>query len=309
MTRSLSLLATAGLASTALAHSFVSYVRINGEQFNGYDPRPGLPNVGHRIVWAHNAPDQGWVNASHYANGDIACHRDAVSVPAHGPVRAGQTVGVHWNGWPRIHVGPVLSYIAPCTGTSDGCASVNKAQLKWTMIDNSAPGLINKEPTTNGTWATDFLIFSGFDDKRRSNNTWQVRLPAGLKPGPYVLRHEIISLHYGTVPEEGGAQHYPICVNLWVLPPTGSTPAPFNLVGVPSGDLYEAGHPGLFYDITARPMADYVLPGPGLAAGATPVIPQEQYEDAWVRDGVPVKVQGTTTVPFFAKRTAGAFRA
>lgn len=310
MTRSFSLLAAASLASTAIAHSFVSYVNIEGDHYYGYDPRTGLPNSPNRIVWSHNAPDQGWVNGSHYGTSDIACHKDAKSVAAHATVRAGQTVGVHWNGWPRIHKGPVLSYLAPCEGTRDGCGSVDKTSLKWTMVDDSAPGQISPEPSNdNGTWATDFLIGTDASGQptTRANNTWQVRVPLGLKPGPYILRNEIISLHYGIVPSEGGAQHYPICINLFVLPPASGTPSPFNLVGTPSKDLYKVGHPGLFYDITARPMPKYVLPGPGLAKGADPVKPQQQFEKGYVKDGVPVRVQGTTTVPFVAKRTAEAF--
>ncbi|KAK4446700.1 glycosyl hydrolase family 61-domain-containing protein [Podospora aff. communis PSN243] len=314
MTRSLPLLVIASLASTALAHSHIKLVYVENELYQGYDPRPNFPNFDNRVVWQHNAPDQGWVNGSHYNTPDIACHRDAVPPVAHAPVTAGQAVGVHWAGWPRIHKGPVLSYIAPCTGTNDGCASVDSASLKWTVVDNAAPGQFSTQPDhDNGTWASDFLIGQSAETKpTAANYTWQVRLPAGLKPGPYVLRNEIISLHYGNVPEEGGAQHYPFCVNIFVSAPTGATPAPFNLQNIASRDLYEVGHPGLFYDIAARPMPEYVLPGPPQAPGADPVRPQDQYDAPWdtgVKDGAPVKVQGTTAVPFVAKRTAEAFAA
>ncbi|KAK5661116.1 hypothetical protein OQA88_11006 [Cercophora sp. LCS_1] len=313
MTRSFSLLAIGSLASTALSHSFVSYVDVEGAHYNGYDPRPGAGNRGNRVVWSYNAPDQGWVNGSHYTTPDIACHRDAESAPAHAVIRAGQTVGVHWNGWPRIHKGPVLSYLAPCTGTSDGCSSVDKSQLKWTMIDDSAPVLISPDPSSdNGTWSSDYLtgVDASWQPTTYSNNTWQVRVPAGLQPGPYVLRNEIIALHYGVVPEEGGAQHYPVCINLFVVEPEGNTtPPPFGLVGVANGDLYEVGHPGLFYDIAARPMAEYVIPGPGIAAGATPVRYDLQHNSTIVEEGVPVRVEGTATVPLLVKRTAAAFAA
>jgi len=317
MTRSITFLAVvASLASTAVTHSFIDFVNIDGDHYYGYDPRPGgtdPPLTANRVVWAHNAPDQGWVNGSHYNTLHIACHRDATSVPAHAPVRAGQTVGVHWHGWPRIHTGPVLSYLAPCEGTSDGCASVDKTKLQWTMVDDGAPGLLSTEPSaTNGTWATDFLIGNSPNPNfpnTNANNTWQVRVPAGLKPGPYVLRHEIIALHYGTYLEEGGAQHYPFCINLFVYPPAGTPPAPFQLTRVTSKDLYRVGHPGLYYDQSKRPMDPYVLPGPGLARGAQPVKPQEQFPPHYVKDGVPVRVRGTTPVPFVAKRAVETFAA
>lgn len=41
----------------------------------------------------------------------------------------------------------------------------------------------------------------------KNNNTWTVQIPASIKAGNYVLRHETIGLHEaGNV---GGAQNYP----------------------------------------------------------------------------------------------------
>ena len=296
------LVATAGLASSALAHSHISYVIANGDLYNGFDPRTGgVPPAVDRVVWSHNAPDDGWINSADYRTaGNIACHRDGKSVAAHVPIRAGDKLHVHWNGWPLNHAGPVLSYLAACVGTADGCGSANPATLRWTKIDNSNPVLISPDGPSPGLWATNVLI--------GNNNTWLVHVPSGLRPGAYVLRHEIIALHYAAQPALSGAQHYPICMNLWVLPPAaGTATLPFTLgSGTPATQLYTSNHPGLTIDIN-QPLSTYVVPGPTLAANAQPVPHAQQTESAVAKQGVPVRVSGTKTVPFVAKRTAEAF--
>ncbi|KAK0653149.1 glycosyl hydrolase family 61-domain-containing protein [Cercophora newfieldiana] len=297
MISSTSILSALGLASFAAAHSHIAYININGLKYEGYDPRsiagPISPN---RVVWSHNAPDDGWINFSDYLSPNMACHRDAKSVPAHAVVRAGDNIAAYWAGWPLNHPGPVFSYLAPCTGTNDGCASVDKTKLQWTKIDDSAPVLISPDGPSPGTWATNILI--------GNNNTWQIHIPSGLKPGPYVLRHEIIALHYASNPTESGAQHYPICINIYVLPPApGTFPLPFSLKGVPATKLYERNHPGLVIDVY-QPLSTYQVPGPTVAPNAQPVPHARQTSSAYNGDGKPVKVEGTRTVPFVAKRTA-----
>ncbi|KAK4450240.1 endoglucanase-4 [Podospora aff. communis PSN243] len=295
-----STLFTLALASLASAHSHIRYININGLKYEGYDPRTnGEPNSPSRVVWSHTAPDAGWINFNAYSSPHMACHEDGASVPAHAPVRAGDSIAMHWAGWPLNHPGPVLSYLAPCEGTRDGCGSVDKTKLQWTKIDDSAPVLISPEGPSPGRWATNVLI--------ENNSTWQVRIPSGLKPGPYVLRHELISLIFAAQPELSGAQHYPVCVNLYVQPPAPGTPTrPFALKGLPATKLYERYHPGLVFDVSATPMAaTYVVPGPTVAANAQPVPHAGQTASAFVADGRPVKVQGTGTVPFVARRTAG----
>jgi cellulase len=41
----------------------------------------------------------------------------------------------------------------------------------------------------------------------KAGNSWEVTIPATLKPGNYVLRHETIALHESQ--KVGGAQLYP----------------------------------------------------------------------------------------------------
>lgn len=217
-----------------------------------------------------------------------------------------------------------MSYLASCDGlnTTDGCASVDKTQLRWTKIDNSNPAFINETGGAPGKWATDHLI--------ASNNSWLVGIPESLAPGPYVLRNEIIALHYAN--KNDGAQNYPNCVNLWVEPPAGrvvsiieaggrgpvrtvSTLAPtftgprVTLApgqGLPATKLYQTNDPGVSLDIY-RTLTTYVIPGPTVASWAEPVPVSSQKKVSEPKStGTPVRVAGTGTIPFPPAETTTA---
>ena len=88
--------------------------------------------------------------------------------------RAGSNVTFHWSGWLHSHKGPITAWFAPYTGN---IASVNLNQLeffKWA----------EETMDSNGTWWNDRFI-------DQQNNSWTVTIPADIKPGTYVLRHEV----------------------------------------------------------------------------------------------------------------------
>jgi cellulase len=64
------------------------------------------------------------------------------------------------------------------------------------------------DPETK-VWGTDELI--------KHNNSRTVTIPSDIKPGMYVVRHEIIGLHFAwrenTEKKTSGAQMYPICLS------------------------------------------------------------------------------------------------
>jgi hypothetical protein len=62
--------------------------------------------------------------------------------------------------------------------------NVNVNELKFFKIRES--GLASD----NRTWATEEMIANG--------NITSALIPHDLKPGTYIIRHELISLHYGT---------------------------------------------------------------------------------------------------------------
>ncbi|KAL2270511.1 hypothetical protein VTJ83DRAFT_2695 [Remersonia thermophila] len=286
-----------------LSHSHLAHILINGALYQGFDPRSGLGNHPERVGWFNTATDDGFVPPSNYSTPDIICHRDGASPRGHAPVAAGEKVLVQWNGWPVGHVGPILTYLAPCgglAGDEQGCTGVDKTALRWSKIDDSkpafqmlprgvrAPGRATFPP--GQYWATDMLV--------AANNSWTVVVPSWVKPGPYVLRQEIIALHYAARPD--GAQNYPVCVNLWVEPPKEG-PGPergFALDRHDAREFYREDHPGVLIDVMkmVETTATYVVPGPTLVRGATPLPHRQQARSLSWFPGTPVAVtRGTET--------------
>lgn len=296
------------LISPAIAHSHIIYLLVNGVSYAGFIPRQGAQNAADVVGWSTTALDDGFVPPSNYTIPDIICHRDGAPPRAHVPVSPGDVVHFQWNGWPLSHDGPVQSYLAPCdasnTDAGDGCASVNKTKLRFFKIDDSAPVLLNGGGGSPGRWATEVLI--------ANNNSWRIEVPTTLSPGPYVLRHEIIALHYANLPN--GAQNYPQCFNLWVtggMANSGTRPTRPS-EGAHAGDLatemYHADDPGIDIDIY-RTLTTYEIPGPTLASNAKPIPISSQTNMLSRVRGTPVFVSGTTTVPFSQSSFSGTVNA
>lgn len=143
-----------------------------------------------------------------------------------------------------------IDYLAYCTGGD--CTTVDKTTLQFFKIDGV--GLID-DTTVPGKWASDNLI--------ANNNSWTVTIPPSIKPGPYVLRHEIIALHSAEQPD--GAQNYPQCINLWVSGTGSAVPASSDTTLGTA--LYKSTDPGVNVNIYAS-LASYDIPGPTLWSGA-----------------------------------------
>lgn len=291
------------LASRAAAHGFISHLVADSKLYWGWNPwhyyewsdPPPPYRPENAVGWPNGAFDAGYVWPDEYALPNIICNRGATPAQGHVPVKAGTTLHVQWRTWPQSHSGPILTYLAPCVGTATGCGDVNPSALKFTKIDDSAPGLhgYDIEPpgyfqfsdgAPSGTWSTHVLI--------ARNLSWQVALPEGLPPGPYVMRQEAFNLEYAM--RENSAQTFVWCVNLWVTEgSTGFTTA-FDLgSGVPATSLYHYDDPGMNLNIY-QPQERYDTPGPPLAAGARPIPISEQWPQPVTELGTPVKVSGQT---------------
>ncbi|SPO05497.1 related to endoglucanase IV precursor [Cephalotrichum gorgonifer] len=257
----------------ARGHSYINSFVVDGVLYGGFIPEnhnqgPVSNNPDVLAAWSTEVLDDGWVGELDYASPDIVCNLNALNPNGNVAVEAGDSVMFLWNGWPESHHGPILTYMAYCGEEADSCLRANKAELEFFGID--AVGLI--DPTTSlhdaytafGIWATDILI--------HTNHTYTVQIPPTLSPGNYVVRHEIIALHYALKPDLG-PQHYPQCINLVI---TGSgTEKPEGHLGT---ELYRLpdDEAGLKYDISQDPLPPYTMPGPGLIAGAVPSAVQDQ---------------------------------
>ncbi|KAI1263719.1 carbohydrate-binding module family 1 protein [Xylariaceae sp. FL1019] len=256
--QSSALLAALASATTVVAHGHVTNIVINGLSYQGYDPttfpyETDPPTV---VGWTASDTDNGFVAPDAYTSGDIICHISATNAGGHAQVAAGDSISIQWDTWPESHKGPMIDYLAACNGD---CESADKTALEFFKIDEV--GLLDST-TAPGTWGSDILI--------ENNNTWLVQIPADLKAGNYVLRHETIALH--SAGSENGAQNYPQCFNLEV---TGSgTTVPEGVLGT---ELYTPTDAGIEINIYTTGIS-YVIPGPTLIAGVSASVEQVSSE-------------------------------
>ncbi|KAL3490058.1 glycosyl hydrolase family 61-domain-containing protein [Aspergillus germanicus] len=232
MTVPLFILATLATAGTVSAHGYLKSINVAGQEYGGFlaevypwaDTKPDL------IAWSTEATDSGYVQT--VPGPDVICHRGAKPGKLSAPIAAGGTVTVTWNQWLGEHKGPVLNYLAACNGD---CANVQAADLTFFKISESG--------FENGLWGSDVLMQQG--------NSWDAVIPADIKAGGYVLRHEIVAMH-------GKFQLYPQCVNLQVTGGEEAVPE-----GVPGAQLYSGQEPGLNTNVWGE------VKGPN----STPVVP------------------------------------
>ncbi|KAI1770071.1 carbohydrate-binding module family 1 protein [Hypoxylon cercidicola] len=248
------LIAALASAATVLAHGHVDHIVIDGLAYQGYDPtsfpyQQDPPTV---VGWATSQTDNGFVEPNSFTGEDIICHKTSVNAGGHAQVAAGSSISISWNTWPESHKGPMIDYLAACPGD---CESADKAALEFFKIDEV--GLID-ESATNGFWGSDVLI--------QNNNTWLVQIPANIKAGNYVLRHETIALH--SAGSANGAQAYPQCINLEITGDGTDVPA-----GTLATKLYTPEDPGILVNIYTTGLA-YTIPGPALIAGASSSVAQ-----------------------------------
>ncbi|KAL1971557.1 hypothetical protein VTN31DRAFT_2178 [Thermomyces dupontii] len=255
----------AGITRTS-AHGYVSNIVVNGVYYRGWlpgeDPYNPDPPIG--VGWETPNLGNGFVTPEEASTDAIICHKEAKPARGHATVKAGDKIYIQWQPipWPESHHGPVLDYLAACNGD---CETVDKTSLRFFKISNK--GLIDGS-SPPGYWADDQLIENG--------NGWLVQIPEDIKPGNYVLRHEIIALHAAGNPN--GAQLYPQCFNLHI---TGSgTVEP---QGIPATELYSPDDPGILINIY-QPLTTYEVPGPTPIPQAVEI---EQSSSAITATGTP----------------------
>ncbi|CAM1509923.1 Fc.00g002580.m01.CDS01 [Cosmosporella sp. VM-42] len=232
-----------------VAHGYVESAKIGGKDYTFYNPNtdPYMSPIPERI----SRPIPGNGPVEDVAIIDVQCNGYTAggvvgSQPAalHAPAAAGSTVSLHWTLWPNSHVGPVLTYMARCPDT--GCDAWEPGnEAVWFKVQQGG-----REGTSN-TWATSPLMVSG-------NSGINYTIPSCLKPGYYLVRHEIIALH--SAYQYPGAQFYPGCHQLQVTG-SGST-IPSDLVGFPGA--YSGSDAGITYD--SYKAQTYDIPGPALFA-------------------------------------------
>ena len=247
----MSLLSTAALvgsfAASVAAHGYVQGIVAGGKYYTGYSPSFQYQDPPPVVIGWSDPEDQdnGFIAPDAYTSPDIICHKSATPAGTSAKVAAGSVVELQWTEWPESHHGPVMDYLAKCTGS---CSDADKTALKFFKIDQG--GLIDGSAPP-GQWASDKLI--------ANNNTWSVTIPSSIAPGNYVLRHEIIALH--SAGDQNGAQNYPQCINLEITGSGSESPA-----GIPATQFYKPTDPGILINIYTT-LNSYKIPGPAPIGG------------------------------------------
>jgi len=238
----LSFLAFAGLAA---AHGMVDYVIIDGTKYPSFDPRVDIdfPGGVKRISW-------GWVPSpfthgtepvENVASPDVACRKGPLIDPVINAVaRAGSDVTFQWTPWFGNHKGPVLTYM--------GLLPDEKTKVQ--EVDFFKVDEDGYDPKTT-RWGTDHLV--------NNNSTRTFTIPSDIKPGNYVIRHELIGLHFAwhenNQTQQSGAQLYPVCFKVKVTGTGTATPPGKKFPGT-----YNWRDPGILIN-TKYTVNKYIVPG------------------------------------------------
>lgn len=148
------------------------------------------------------------------------------------------------------HYGPVQAYLSSVSDSS----AADGSTASWFKIFAD-------------TWAANPSGGSGDDDHwgTKDINTccgrMDVKIPADLAAGDYLLRAEALALH--TAGQSQGAQFYVTCFQLTVTGGGSAKPAGVSLPGA-----YEASDPGILVNIHAK-LNSYTAPGPAVYAGGS----------------------------------------
>ncbi|KAJ4292405.1 Cell surface superoxide dismutase [Cu-Zn] 4 [Kalmusia sp. IMI 367209] len=204
------------LGTPVLCHGGGMYYDISGVNYTGsWETVRDYQKGSIQRVWSWDAMSP--------SDPDIACGNPGtpLNVSHHAPVRAGETISVTYLNWPHSH-GPMLAYLAACP--DEGCESLDLRQRMWFKIWQA--GLLNGG-LLQGNWAIAAIV--GEDEL-------QISIPASIKPGRYLLKHDMVNL------EGGPVQMFPNCVQLDIRGEGMASPKIEELVAFPGGYDKDAGN-------------------------------------------------------------------
>jgi len=153
-------------------------------------------------------------------------------------------MGAYGNNW--VHdTGPMMNYLASCGDQT--CDKFDSTQAKWFKISQDG------RQSSGGLWMQALV---------KAGGTANVTIPSNIKPGNYLMRHELIAIHNGQT--MGGAEFYPSCTQLNIGGSGTGVPSNSELVSFPGA--YQDSDPGIFDQNAYDPSAAYTFPGPPVAA-------------------------------------------
>ncbi|KAG4415973.1 hypothetical protein IFR04_010923 [Cadophora malorum] len=188
------------------AHGFVQQIWLGDNLVDTWNPYKDPSKKGLNKI-TRKFRDNGPVTDGTFETDAITCNvaegGNNVAVSATAEVAAGSTVKFMWTDWQSDHPGPIMTYLASCSGP---CSSFSGSTGPvWVKIDQSGYDANESVP-----WASKRLP--------TQNSTYMLTLPSSIAPGEYILRHEILGLQR-TNTDGSLAQFYAGCHQITV---TGS---------------------------------------------------------------------------------------
>ncbi|TFK34898.1 glycoside hydrolase, partial [Crucibulum laeve] len=233
--------AVATIESVA-AHGYLASFISGGVTYPGWSPFVDPYQTPIPVRVERKITDNGPV--TDIASKDITCNKGGnIPTTAFAPVTAGSQVKFQWDQWGSSHSGPVMTYMAKCTG---GCANFKgDSGSPWFKIDQ-----FGWDPKQTPAWGSDRLAAQGA--------SWTVTIPKSISNGEYLIRHEILGLHVAST--LGGAQFYPHCVQITVTGGGSANPSGVSLPGA-----YKATDPAILTQLwwysASNSSASYTPPG------------------------------------------------
>ncbi|KAI2638426.1 glycoside hydrolase family 61 protein [Xylaria nigripes] len=233
------------LVNQAFAHGGLVNYTVGNTWYIGYDPdqpreaQEGQPWMVQRI-WGSIDPIFGVVDPG------LACNIPGTAPPSYIPIAAGDNLtAVYW--WWLHPVGPMSVWLAEC---GESCINADVNALDFFKIWEA--GLLEGGLQSGRWYQSQFQKWDGRPD------LWPVTIPASLKPGFYVVRHEILSIHVANKP-----QFYPECAHLNISGTGTGFPSPRYMARFPGA--YAEDDPSIFIDIYSESMknvTNYTIAGP-----------------------------------------------
>lgn len=235
------------LAAGASAHGAVTSYVVAGKDYPGYQgfSPANSPNT-IQWQWSDYNPITAASDPKMRCNGGRSATESATAAP-------GDEISAVWGQWTHSQ-GPILVWMYKCAGDFAGC---DGSGAEWFKIDEAGF-------TGDGTSVfLDSETPSGWEIAKLvgGNKAHTSKIPAGLAPGNYLVRHELIALHQANAP-----QFYPECAQIIVTGSGTATPDASYKAAIPG--YCAQSDPNITVPINDRTVAQtYKIPGPPVFTG------------------------------------------
>jgi len=239
----------ASLPTFVSAHGYLGFVIINGKKYTGPAPEAPTNNSPIRQITTIDP-------VKSLTGSTMSCGQNSptAGAPMTVPAAAGSMMTIAWTDgtahWPH-NTGPLMNYMAACT--NNDCSTFDGTKGKWFKVQQDGR-------ESNGDW----LQVEFYNGK-----TVNATIPANIKPGLYLWRHEIIALHLAQ--SIGGAEFYPACIQLNVTGSGNAVPKSSDLLSFPGA--YSATDPGIYVPDVYDPGSSYTFPAGPIASFVTSTDP------------------------------------